>query len=184
MLKKKLLTLACAVGILACGACFSTWGPPTPPLAPRIKSNGVHSIDVEVTNVSESQHIDSSTLARLVAESVNGYSNDTKVKAHARHEAGTDDTVLKITILDESAARDPSRVLPSDMLPWSIDVSLSATLTQKDGQVLWQEKEDHYRVPSWSKAVETTYPWKDPNVSYSLSFDVIRRMLFAELQGS
>jgi len=184
MLKRKLLTLACAVGILASGACFNTWGPPTPPLAPRIKSSGVHSIDVEVANLSQSQHIDPSTLARLVAESVNAYSRDTKVKAHARSNAGTEDTVLTITILDESAAHDPSRVLPSNMLPWSIDVSLSATLKQKDGQVLWQEKEDHYRVPSWSKAVDTTYPWKDPSVSYSLSFDVIRRMLFAELQGS
>ena len=184
MVKKKVRTLACAVGILACGACFNTWGPPTPPLAPRIKSNGVHSIDVEVTNVSESQHIDPSTLARLVAESVNAYSEDTKVKAHARSDARSEDTVLKITILDESAVRDPSRVLPSDMLPWSIDLNLSATLKQKDGQVLWQEKENHYRVQSWSKAVDTTYPWKDPSVSYSLSYDVIRGMLFAELQGN
>ncbi len=184
MLKEKLRTLACALGILECGACFNTWGSPTPPLAPRIKSNGVHSIDVEVTNVSGSQHIDSFSLARLVAESVNAYSRDTKVKAHVRSNAGSEDTLLTITILDETAVRDTSRVLPSDILPWSIDVSLSATLKQKDGQVLWREKEHHYRVPSWSKAVDTTYPWKDSSVSYSLSFDVIRRMLFAELQGS
>lgn len=188
MLKKKLLTLACAVGILACGACMNTWTPPpTPPLAPEIKASGIHSIGVEVINVSPSRHIDPSTLARSLVGSINVETKKTTVKAHTRKEPGTEDAVLKIAILDESVTHSPPQAISWGQL-WTIHLSLSTTLTQKDGKVLWQEKEGNYQVPGFSRdpgQANPQYQWKDSdwrysNVAENLTFDLKRRILFAE----
>src|ERR1035438_9069294 len=97
MLEKKLLTLACAAGILACGACFL---PPLPehhrppPLPARLALAGIQSIRVSVTNTSESHHLDPSDLALAVTKSINELTNETGVSAYDQRYAG--DAVLEI----------------------------------------------------------------------------------------
>jgi hypothetical protein len=178
--EKMLITLACAAGILACGAC--TFKIPAPPLAPAINYSGIHSIGVDVSNLSASRHIDPSALARHIVASINENAKDTKVTAQAKEKTGIEDAVLKIVILDESATPVPQRTITRGQI-WTIHVGLSATLKEKDGQVLWQEKEGNYRIQGFSKKpgeVDTPSVWKNFDAPQQLGSEMIRRMLFDE----
>ena len=140
MVKKKLVTLACAIGILACGACFLPPLPEHQPPPPRIELLGVQDIRVAAANVSELHHIDPSALAKAVANSIELRARETGVNASAQEGAGAaGDAVLAITVLDESAT--PS---PSSNKRLSLLINVSATLTRQDGAVIWRETDAAY----------------------------------------
>ena len=139
MVEKKLLTLACAVGILACGACFLPPAPYRPP-PPRIELQGIQSIRVAAANVSESHHVDPSALAQAVANSVELRARETGVNATAQGSAGPADAVLAITVLNESATPSPSSDKRLSLL-----INISATLTRQDGAVIWRETNAPYQ---------------------------------------
>ena len=140
MVEKKLITLACAVRILVCGACFlpplPEHQPPPPPL-PRLALAGIQSIRVSVTNTSESHHLDPLDLARAVTKSINEQANETGISAYDQIYAG--DAVLAITVLSESAT--PSTTGDKKV---SFLIDISATLTRQDGAVIWRETDAAY----------------------------------------
>jgi hypothetical protein len=104
--QKKLLTLAGAIGILACGACFgpSNYKPPPPPPI-QIDLRGIHTISVEVTDTSEAHHLDATALSQRVHDVLNIYRNGTGVTA--AEPGKPPDATLKITLLDAQAIAGP-----------------------------------------------------------------------------
>jgi hypothetical protein len=138
MLEKKLLTLLCALGILACGACFlpPSQGPPPPPLYSGLR--GVHTIRVEVANVSESHHVDAAEMAREVAQAINGQQWKSAVSAFVDEKKGDADAVLKITIDGETVEqKSPDKSGSSSCCLFHINDS--ATLVKRTGEVIWHE---------------------------------------------
>jgi hypothetical protein len=182
MLEKKLLTLACVLGILACGACF---GPidRQPPMPPPLRPLGdVQSIRVTVTNASEAHHLDPATLSQAIAKQINGLNRLSGPHAESSDEPGGADAVLAVTIARESAHRPK---LPSDAGQWWVTYAVAATLTTNDGRVLWRDdgivlKNEYYLRPEDDK--KTSFNWDAPNVKgdklYSIAYEFARRMIY------
>jgi hypothetical protein len=181
MLGKKLLTLACAAGILAFGACFGPIHEPSPgpPLPPRIDLQGIRSIQVAVKNVSDSHRINPSDLAQAVVNRINWRTGETGIRAY--NQTYPADAFLDITVLKESATpiRPP---FADDVKRWSILVSTSATLTRVDGQVIWRET-GFKNAPFHRFAAEDAEKlWTEPTVRELLPLDVsgglVHRMFY------
>lgn len=139
MLVKKVITLAGALGILACGACFLP--PPDrqpPPPTLRQGLQGVKFIDVIVTNLSESHHLGPDLLAIAAVARINGETRFTGIRASTGPVTVPPDAILKIDILSERATPHVRKDSGSNM-NWFFEAAFSATLTNHDGQVVWQE---------------------------------------------
>ena len=144
MFSKKLLTLACVVGILAFGGCiFIPSGPAPPPAPPRVEFTGIQMIEVAVSNVSESHHLDSTDLAQAVVKEINDHAKYTTMKAEVQKRIGAaGDAVLKITVLSETAVPVPAAKTPH----WTFEFKISSTLTTADGKVVWGRTNESYAV--------------------------------------
>jgi hypothetical protein len=165
MLKKKLLTLACAAGVLACGACFLPPAPYRPP--PGLDLHGVQRIRVEAENVSESHHLGPSGVASAVATSINWLAGETRVAASSQNEAGVAQSVLHVSVLSES------------MLPYrsgekrlSFQIKISATLTKPNGTLAWRETGAVYSTTYHGPSESTADAWEDPNVQRWVNAEV------------
>ena len=174
MLVNKVLTVFCAAGILAIGACFLPPPPPPqlpPPPLPHRDLQGIHRIRVVVEDRSSSRHLDALTAADAVTEGINLRSRNSKVKASVYQGDQLPDAVLKITIFSQAAVADPSPRL-SGLEDWSIHIDYSTTLTKSDGQVLWQE--DHFvKRPSRSLRARGSDPgWSEPGIQYVMMSDL------------
>jgi hypothetical protein len=146
MLVKKLITLAGALGILACGACFLPDvldRQPPPPLIPAMQ--GIKTIAVVATNSSSTHHIDTDRLAVAIAKQINWRHDATKIRAQAGTAAGPADATLSVNIVEESATSASVDKSGRTTL-WTFEPKVSATLTRADGQILWQEKEQAHEV--------------------------------------
>jgi hypothetical protein len=183
MLGKKLLTIACVLGILAFGACFGPdYHPPPRPLAPGLDLSGVRSIGVMVTNNSESHHVDTSTLAKVLEEQINEQSRDIKVKAHVEKESGNGDAVLAVVILSENATQN-SRPNAIGYQTWTFRVKMSVTLTARDGRVIWKGTDEDYSFtegfPAGSPGV-----WKESRAQsysdYFLCVSLVNHVFFGK----
>ena len=144
MFKKKMLTEACALGILACGACFL---PPLPaprptappmPVAPRWRH--VYGVRVVAADVSDSHHLDGEDLAMKVANRINWMARDTGIRAFASRQAGSEQAVLELRVEKESATQSAASAAQK-LDTWSFSIGISAMLTDRSGQVLWQDVE-------------------------------------------
>jgi hypothetical protein len=166
MVEKKLITLACAAGILACGACFLP-PPPDHPPPPRLELRGIQSIRIEASNVSKSRHLDPSALAWGVAGSINERTRITGVSATAQTEAGTTDAVLQIIVVSESA-----QTFPSGGNRLSLLVRISATLTRQDGQVMWRETDAEYPGSYHFTSANSADIWNEPDLQNSVASTV------------
>ena len=159
MLVKKLITLAGALGILACGACFLpdvVDRQPPPPLIPALQ--GVKTIVVLATNSSSTHHIDADRLAAAIVKDIN-QRHGTKIRAVAGTTAGPADATLSVDIRDELATSSP--VDKSGRLLWTFEPKVSATLARADGQLLWEEKEQVYEVKPWITTSDEAEAWKE-----------------------
>jgi len=163
MIGKKLVTLACAAGILACGACFL---PPLPqhqppPPAILIDLQGIQSIHVEATNISPSRHLDPDDLAGEAARAINAQSGKAGVSAHAGKEQGDADAVLQITVVNEDVELNP-QVTPRGSRGANFYIKDSATLTRRNGVVLWRETEVRNLIFREISEAAGGEVWKDP----------------------
>jgi len=140
MLGKKLLTLACVLGILACGACF---GPIIEHLPIVRALANARSIQVVVTNVSPTRHVDPSLFADALVEALNQPYQEgiepASISATDAVQGTTADAILKVILLKESARPLHDLFQPPGF--WKNSVTLSATLTSRDGRVHWSSGE-------------------------------------------
>ena len=151
MLKKKLVTLACAVGILACGACFL---PPLPEHLPapppvQLELQGVHRIHVVVENASPAHHLDSDKLASWIAVRAKSLGRSKKVTAFGGPSAPDQDGELKVTVLSETAT--PAQNAKKDgSAEWTFQVNVSAELRNTAGVSVWRENAGN---AAWTRSV-------------------------------
>jgi hypothetical protein len=148
MLEKKLLTLGCAVGILACGACFlpplPEHQPPPPPV--RLDFHGIRKIRVEVINNAAAHGIDPDALGGWIEFGIKTQARAAGVKAFSQTESANKDAdaVLHVNVLSETAVPVNLDSSGSDK-QWNFQVNLSAVLAKKDGTVIWGESDGDYR---------------------------------------
>jgi hypothetical protein len=164
---KKLLTVGCVVGILACGACFlPPPRPAPPPLAPALRAS--RRIRVEVANLSPTQHIPPPRLGRALVEQMNDRLARADIKARTNTDSKTGDAVLHIEILQESVATAPAPY--PDRLIFS--VTFEGTLAAANGAVVWHVAN---RTCTSQPLYRVTARWDDPShvMDYLLAQDVV-----------
>lgn len=189
MLRKKLLTLACVLGILACGACFGPiYSPPAPPPPPlRTDVHGIHTIRVTVSSPSESHPLDPATLAEAVVDKVNWQAGVTGIHAHVQEEAGNEDALMEVKVISESvhSSESPS---PAGTRKWTFDFKLSATLTRQDGEVVWRETNRDYSFFDYLATDNPADLWDNPpvriHVTSVLSLRLVQHMLYGDKGGA
>jgi hypothetical protein len=191
MLEKKLVTLAAVAGILLCGGCiFIPSGsgpaspPPPPPNAPALRDglDQIRTIAVVVTNPSESHHIAPADLAQAVIVRIDQYTHPYGISAESQSDSLNADAVLSIEILSESATPpDPTSGHPSW---WNFEVKTSATLTGKEGKVIWQETSDDHDMTCDLKKKDAADPWKAAQLrkwpESGVGSDLVKRMMYAK----
>jgi hypothetical protein len=184
MLGKKLLTLACAAGILGSGACFlpplPQHVPPPPPI--RLDLQGIQKIRVEVTNKSESQYLLPDALANFIANRLIARASTAHVEASPQEEAIDEDAVLAVTVLDE-AATPIAPLSHGEGNAWDIRVRVAAVLTRKDGKVVWQESDGVYQFNRPSQPETPDQLWKDFALRNGLTIALGDRLAYRLLSG-
>jgi hypothetical protein len=180
MVKKKLLTLAGVLAILASGACLlpplPRHKPPPPPVLNGL--DGVSRIRVEVVNSSPSHHLEPVALAQKVAEAINQQTAKTKINAHAAIASEGGDAVLLITVLSETVESTAAARARSVTLY----IKDSATLKRLDDALAWQETEVGNPITGDIGDEKVPDVWKSPGlvdrVSQALSDRLAFRMLY------
>ncbi len=180
MLEKKLVTLASAAGILACGACFLPPLPqhrPPPPV--RIGIEGIQSIRVEVINASTTHRLDPAGLAQQVASTINEHPWNTKINAHVGKEDGEGDAVLEISVLSETIdAETPAK--PGNV---RFVIKDSATLTRQDGALVWRETEAGSSIARNVAEGDPADAWKNPALVDGVDKALSNRLVFRMFYG-
>jgi hypothetical protein len=144
MLKKKLLTAVCALGILACGACFlpplPERRPTAPPLPVYARWRQIHSVRVVAMDVSDSHHLYGDDLAMKVANRINWTAGANGIRAFASHQPANEDAVMEFKVEKESAT--PWTVQSTQkQRTWSFSIGVSVSLTDRNGLVRWRDAE-------------------------------------------
>jgi hypothetical protein len=182
MLAKKLLTLACAAGILALGACFLPPAPVfrPPPPAPRIGLHGIRRICVTAANQAQSQHIDASYLAADIVRSI-----DERVDRHFLRASAacnpSDEGTLHVDLLSESAEPQPNPGSPATPR-WWVAVTLNAALTARDGAVVWHAADFDMRFPYPLLAPDAATLWstREIQIQHVIASQLTTRFLNGE----
>jgi hypothetical protein len=183
MLREKLLTIACAVGILACGACFlppidSPPHPTAPPLREALR--GIKTIRVVVDDASEAHTLDPSELASCIAGALRSRVWRTHVELEDQETPQAGDAVLHIKLIKVTSTTDPGTNEMARL--WFLEVALSATLIDAHGQTIWQQNHPPYDLRIDSQSDNPTAVWKEPQVrawlSYGVSDNVLDKMFY------
>ena len=182
MIEKKLVTLACAAGILACGACFLPPLPervPTPPPV-QLDLQGVHRIHVAVENASATHHLDGDKLASWIAVRAQTQARGRGLTAFSGPRAPDQDGELKVTVLTESA-NPGQKGYKKGTVGWTFEVSVSAELRNSAGVTVWRENNGHYLYEHDEKPGDATAAWEDNDQSDWLMVGVGNRLVFRML---
>jgi hypothetical protein len=118
---------------------------------------GLQSIRVSVTNTSESHHLDPNDLALAVTKSINELTKETGVSAYDQRYAA--DAVLEIHVVSES-----SKPFPSGNKGVIFQVTISATLTRKEGDVMWRETNAAYPIACSFAPADSPNVWNEASV--------------------
>ena len=142
----------------------------------------IRTIAVVVTNTSESHRIGPVDLAQAVILYIDGFKYPYGISAAPQINGSTADAVLFIQILSESAtAPDPSSRHPTW---WNFEVKTFATLTRKDGKILWQETYDDRDLSSELRKKDFADPWKATQArnwpERGVAGDLVKRMMYAK----
>ena len=167
MFKRQLVTLACVVGILVCGACGLMFEPsPTPP--PMTRFVGIHTVRVEVTNQTATHQLDTESLRDALIREINAQKGRIRLEAVS---AGDADCVLSLNVLDEDGREvwtDPKQ----DSALWQFQAKFDVKLTGKKGQILWSvpwPSSHQFQFRDIQKK-NITPGWGDPGLRKQLSF--------------
>ena len=132
MRQKKLLTAACFLGILACGACFlpEPHAPP-PPLPPALAA--VHKLAIQVKDATGEKQPDTTQISDATVRQFNRLWSDYPIRAVPFHDAKSAEALLTILILRETASCSAGRNGAQFCM---FDLQVSFSVTGNDGRVL------------------------------------------------
>jgi hypothetical protein len=155
MLEKKLLTLGCAIEILACGACFLPPLPePKPPLPPALAS--VHIIAIDVEDGTASNFFDPRFMSNTTAGNFNRLWKEFPVRAKAFNAGGPSDATLKITVLRNKASCKPG---DKGKQFCSFEMIASFAVTAAEGRILENKSEEISKFGLWLEGKPLPESW-------------------------
>jgi hypothetical protein len=159
MRRKKLLTLGCAAGILACGACFlPPPHEPPPPLPPNLAA--VHTIAIQVEDTTTENRLDPVPMSEATARNFNRLWADFRVRAKPFGAESKSDSVLRITVRRKTE----SCSLSGGKMFCSYEMIASFTVTAADGSVLQNKAEQRSQFGLWVDAGAAHGDWNSsPN---------------------
>ena len=170
MLRPKVLTVAAVLGILACGACFL---PPLPQpkrkLPPYLA--GVHTVAIQVEDLSTSDPFDSGAMSTATAASFNRLWTDFPVHAEPLHSVNTADATLHIAILYKYKSASLSRG-PDGGEVWDFQIAANFTLMARDGRLLWQQFGKTRNFARWFQAAPTPSLWNSREVVNGATYNL------------
>jgi hypothetical protein len=178
MHRRKLLTVACALGVLACGACFlPPLREPPPPLPPSLAA--VRTIAVQIEDSSAHDLIHEAPMSAAVASNFNRLWAEFPVRALPYVEAGRYDAVLKVTIIQKTVSGGSTS--HGNQL-WTFEILASLALTASDGRILQSETNQRSRFGFSSKIGLAPGTWNSAPIrnqaAYALAMTVGDRLLF------
>lgn len=160
MLEKKLLTLACAIGILAFGACFLPpiyHNPPAPPPSLRPELSHIRTLHVRVTEASQPGHIDTDRVAKSISEEVKLLTDGYIVVTPA---SSTADAVLDVTVTQENASAQTVNPASGNTI-WLFEINFSSSLTTVYGAVPWKSVDDRVHFAQAISPHHSQDIWKE-----------------------
>jgi hypothetical protein len=180
MFEKKLVTLCCAVGILACGACFL---PPLPerktPLPPALAS--VHNIAIHVEDGTAGNLFDPLIMSNATAGNFNRLWNEFAVRAEGFSTGKPSDAALRITVLRKTAS-----CIPGDKGRQfcSIEMIASFNVTAADGRILQSNLEERSKFGLWVTGNSLPETWNSnpfrQEAAYALARTAGVKLLLSE----
>jgi hypothetical protein len=185
MLAKKLLTLACAFGILICGACFAPpYNPPPRPAPPplHIDLRGIRRIDIIATDESQLKKLDVHKFADRMAIEINVLSRDTRVRVRHQDDPKPADGVLKITVLEEKARLTPVKDVPS-VVNWTLEIRVAASLTNRAGQEIWSQSGREYTYSGRMSTQDAAQFWESRAAPGSMPYQLCPRFVHSMFYG-
>jgi hypothetical protein len=172
--QKQTVTLAGAIGILACGACFvpSHYTPPPPP---PIVTEGVKNVRIVVIDESEPKRINLPALEGVILAGFDRFPVHNKITAYPEEKAAPEvDAILEIRILSLTTIPDPSPTAATQQ-KWGFNIRTTATLSRRNGDVIWRG--GSIGVPHFdSYARDEESMWKDPIIQSELVKSVGNRL--------
>ena len=145
MFEKKLITLACFVGILACGACFL---PPLPrkkvSLPPALAS--LHRVAIHVEDGTSSNLFDSQIMSNATAGNFNQLWKDYPVRAEVFNAGVHTDAVLRIAVHSKTSSCARKN---NGKQFCSFEIISSFTLKSADGSILRHMEQGSSRFGLW-----------------------------------
>jgi hypothetical protein len=179
MLAKKLLTLACAFGILAIGACFLPPARiPAPPLPPYLAS--VRTIAIQVEDASSNSLLNSDAMEVATASTFNRLWSEFPLRAEPRSASAPTDATLRIVLIGKSASLDRAS---GDRQLWAFQISTESTLIARDGRILWHQSDRKIHLVRWFNSAATPPSWNARELVHDIAYDLAMTsgdsMLFA-----
>ena len=176
MLKQKLIALAGAVGILACGACFGPgeYRPPPPP--PLVKER-IRALRVVVTDGSAERHLDADALEALVVRQMNALAGADGLRAYPHdQQAEKVDAVLQIRLTAGSARvrRPAAEGKPAE---WVVHVGVAEELMRADGSEVWRQTVPDIPLDASLASGKQEDVWNDHGVLGGLAYRLARQAL-------
>jgi len=180
MLEKKVLTLACMAGILACGACFLPPLPePKPRLPPALAS--LHRIAIQVEDNTGDNLFDPVVMSRATASNFNRLWSGFPLHADSFGPSGLSDGTLRISVIRKSVSCSPQRERKQFC---TIDMGISFTVKAADGRILQSEREQRSTFGLSLRAMSLPVTWNsDPfrqEAAYALAFTAGSKLLVPE----
>lgn len=179
MLEKKLLTLASAAAILACGACFlpplPSRRPPPPPV--RTVLEDLHTLRVTVKNSSATHHLDPDVLAVQMVNAINWQTGRHGAHAFVDSTGANADAVLEFVVEKENVELNFAETA-SRTRKITYFIEDSATLTRPDGQILWSETGFGNRISLDFADKNSDDPWSERDREKSLNGALAGRLVY------
>lgn len=180
-MREKLITVACVVAIVVFGACGTGANPPNPriplpppPIVPGLSQ--VHTIGIQVQDVSGGDSVDGDTLSQAVVAKWNAVLKKKYVRFYVVQPSM--DATLKIVLLRKTLSCQPSG---SFRQKCGIQLITSSTLTGRDGKLIWGGSDEESKGEFWVGYLTPQEVWKSDvfmgDAAYCLSFTTLPSLL-------
>jgi len=180
-MRKQLIAGACVVAMVgfgACGASLSAPPVPHPPPAPVPGLAQVHTIAIQVQDVSGGDLVDGDVLSQVVVSNWNSALKKKHVYFDVTQHSMADDATQKIVLLRKTLSCEPSNPF---LQRCGLLLTTSSTLTSRDGKLLWRGSKEESKCELSVGYITPAEIWRSDAfmevAAYCLSFTTLPSLL-------